>query len=154
MLYDNIVKIGFGIEACLEKKLELPALVLIYSGIDVVGWLASPDEYASDRTFIEWADTYFIKAKAFSCTAIDLWAARCGLVHTLTPYFRPSRKPRPRLFSYVFGSARVEDMQWIIDRRGDSERYVAVHVNDLYEAWRLGSLRFIEELEGAPDRKV
>ena len=43
-LYKNIMILGRGIEACIEKNLTGAALILIYSGIDTVGWLDSCDE--------------------------------------------------------------------------------------------------------------
>jgi hypothetical protein len=148
------MQIGQGIEACLEKELDVAAQVLIYSGIDIVGWLASADEFASDRTFIEWAKNYLLKAKPLPWTALDLWGARCGLVHTLMPFSRPSKKGQPRIICPAVGTARAEDFQAIIDVRGDSDRYVSVHVNDLYEAWRLGVARFVDSLERDPERKA
>lgn len=45
-LYKNILLLASGIEACIEKKLNSPALILIYSGIDTVGWLDSAEEFA------------------------------------------------------------------------------------------------------------
>ena len=152
-LYDNLMKVGLGIEACLEKKLDLPALVLIYSGIDVAGWLASPKPHAERSTFIDWVNSYLLQAKPLRCTAIDLYAARCGILHSLSPYSRPFQKERPRLMCYAYGTARAEDVQRTIIDMKRADRYVAVHVNELFEAWRLGILRFIEELEGDPVKK-
>jgi hypothetical protein len=152
-LYDNIMKIGFGIEACLELKLDLPALVLIYSGIDVAGWLASSKEYSGRSTFIDWINNYLLPAKPLKCNALDLYAARCGILHSLTPYSQPFRRGRPRLMCYAYGNARAEDVQQTIIDMKSSDRYVAVHVNELFEAWRLGLLRFVEELESDHGKK-
>jgi len=82
-LYENIMLLGRGIDACIEKKLTAPALILIYSGIDTVGWIDSTDDYATRTSFINWVDAYLLKAKQLQCTALDLYAARCGLLHTL-----------------------------------------------------------------------
>jgi hypothetical protein len=40
-LYKNLMVLGSGIDACLEKKLTGPTLILICSAIDTVGWLDS-----------------------------------------------------------------------------------------------------------------
>jgi hypothetical protein len=42
-------QLGAGIEACLEKKLITPALVLLYSDIDILGWVAAEDPNSSVR---------------------------------------------------------------------------------------------------------
>lgn len=36
-LYTNLMRVGFGIEACLEKKLIVPALMLLCCAIDTAG---------------------------------------------------------------------------------------------------------------------
>ena len=153
-LYKNILLLASGIEACIEKKLNSSALILIYSGIDTVGWLDSAEEFATKTSFKKWVDTYLLKAKPLACTSLDLYAARCGLLHTFTPDSKLRSKGRARYINYAFGSAAVQDMQRTIDWRNNSDKYVAIHVNDLYKAWQLGVLRFCEELEKDPERKA
>lgn len=150
---DSILKLGLGIEACIEKGLPLPAMVLTYSAIEIVGWLASPDESSSRRNFTAWVDAYLLKARPLKCTALDLWGGRCGLVHTLTPYSDWSRRGKARLICLVYGSKRAEDMQEAIELSGIAGRYVAVKVEELYEAWRLGVLHLAEELDGDPVKR-
>jgi hypothetical protein len=47
----------------------------------------------------------------------------------------------------------VQDIQRSIKLTNKTNEYVAVDVNDLYEAWRLGVLLFAEEIEKDPNRK-
>ena len=47
----------------------------------------------------------------------------------------------------------MEDLQRTIDISNKGAEYVAVHVNDLYEGWRLGLLAFTEEIERDPERR-
>jgi len=152
-LYANLMKLGIGIDACLKEKVYPPALILLYSAIDVAGWLATSKEFASRTSFISWVNTFLLPAKALECSAVDLYAARCGMLHSLTPYAEPRKGERPRLICYAFGTGRVEDVREAIDCIRGSERYVAAHFDDLYEAWRLGIGRFVEELDEDPERK-
>lgn len=151
--YDNIMLLGRGIDVCLEKKLCGPAMILIYSAIDVVGWLDSVEPYATPTSFIDWVEAYLLKAKSIQCTALELYAARCGLLHTFTPDSKLSSKGLTRRIVYGWGEASIQNIQRTINLTNKSESYVAVHVNDLYEAWRLGVLHFAEELEKDPDRR-
>jgi hypothetical protein len=153
-LYKNILLLASGIEACIEKKLNGPALILIYSGIDTVGWLDSVEEFATKTSFKNWVDTYLLKAKPLACTSLDLYAARCGLLHTFTPDSKLRSEGKARYINYAWGTADAQDMQRTIDLRNESHQYVAIHVNDLYEAWRLGVLHFCEELEKDPKKKA
>jgi hypothetical protein len=153
VLYKNIMLLGSGIDACIEKKLSSPALILIYSGIDTVGWLDSSENYATKTSFMRWVDAYLLKAKPLQCTSLELYAARCGLLHTFTPDSQLSSVGKARRIYYAWGTASVQDLQRTIDLTNKIGEYVAVHVNDLYEAWRQGVLQFAEELEKDPDRK-
>ena len=152
-LYKNIMLLGSGMDACIEKKLSAPALILIYSGIDTVGWLASSEHYATKASFMKWVDGYLLKGKPLQCTSLELYAARCGLLHTFTPNSELSSLGKARRIYYAWGTASVRDLQRTIDLTNKTGEYVAVHVNDLCEAWRLGVLQFTEELEKDPDRK-
>src|SRR5262245_35434158 len=146
--------LGSGIETCLEKKLTAPALILLYSGIDTAGWLDSPDRDATRDSFLKWVGNYLLKAKPLACTALELYAARCGLLHTMTPDSRLSFEGKARRICYAWGTASVQHMQRTIDLAGKSNEYVAVHVNELFEAWRLGLLAFSKELDNDPARRA
>ena len=75
-----------AITYCVSEKLILPALILIYSSIDSASWLSSDNEYHSVRErFQNWVDTWMLKKYPLPCNATELYAARCGILHTLTP---------------------------------------------------------------------
>lgn len=72
-----------GIRVCLESNLVVPGLELLYSGIDVLGFLGSTRPRADRRSFITWAELYldgFLAKKGIG--GLDLYAARCGILHT------------------------------------------------------------------------
>ena len=80
--YQNLKTLFLAIETCIQDKRILPALMLIYSGVDI---LASLEQGKSTRSsFIKWVDEYLLKAHSFPCTSLELYAARCGILHTLT----------------------------------------------------------------------
>jgi hypothetical protein len=145
--------LGAGVESCIENKLSAPALILIYSGIDTAGWLDSDQPFATRTSFIGWVERYLLPSRPLNCTAVDLYAARCGLLHTMTPDSQLSAQGRARRICYAWGQGRVEDIQHTIDISNNSSEYVAVHVEELYEAWRLGLLTFTQEIDTDPARK-
>jgi hypothetical protein len=153
-LHANLMRIGFGIEACLERKLIVPALILLYSGIDTAGWLDSVRKDATRESFLAWVDKYLLKAKPLPCTSLDLYAARCGLLHTLTADCRLSDEGRVRRVCYAWGAADAAQLETVSQLTGISSKFVAVHVNDLYEAWRHGLSTFTSDLDTDPARKA
>jgi hypothetical protein len=153
-LYKNLMLLGGGIDVCLEKNLIAPALILMYSAIDTSGWLDSDDEFATRDSFLNWVERYLFKAKAFSCTALELYAARCGLLHTFTSDSKLTKRGEARRACYAWGPAKAEDLQKAIDLMGSGGEYYALHVNELYEGWRHGVLAFAGELDADATRKA
>jgi hypothetical protein len=57
--------------------------MLLYSGMDVFGSLASQSGRAGQQSFTDWTSQYmasFLSKKGISAT--DLYSARCGILHT------------------------------------------------------------------------
>jgi hypothetical protein len=153
-LYKNMMLLKSGIDACIEKKAITSALVLIYSAIDTTGWLDSTETFSTRPGFIRWVDNYLLIAKPLKCTAIDLYAARCGLLHTFTPDSQLSSSGRARVICYAFGEAKADDVQRTIDFKNRANDLVAVHVNELYQAWLSGLALWGEDLDKDSDRSA
>lgn len=73
-------------------ELETPALSLFYLTIDQLSWVSDPKEETGNQEFKDWADKYFIAGDAIGITANDIWAARCGALHTGAAESRDYRK--------------------------------------------------------------
>jgi len=115
----------------LNNRRITPALILLHSALDTVGWLDSSERFATRRSFCDWADMYLLTSGEFDCTAIDLYAARCGLLHTLSPDSTLADDGRARQICWAWGDARLEDLRVGIKETEKEDVYVAVHVNDL-----------------------
>jgi hypothetical protein len=67
------------------------ALTVIYSGIDSFGLLAAPPDVldANRTTYKRWCEKYILPllrtVEGTAIAAVDLYAARCGVLHTSTP---------------------------------------------------------------------
>ncbi len=151
-LYENLMSLSRGVDACLDDSLIGPALILIYSAIDTVGWLDSGRTFATRNSLINWTEQYLLTAKRLSCTAMDLYAARCGLLHTFTPNSQLSSDQKARRICYAWGESRAEDLQRTIDLARNGNEYVAVKVEELFAAWCDGVLAFTTELESDAER--
>lgn len=153
-LYENLMSLSKGVDACLDNKLIGPALILIYSAIDTAAWLDSNDEFATRKSFIGWTNRYLLSTSALSCSAVDLYAARCGLLHTFTPNSKLNSDKKARRICYAWGKSRGEDLQRTIDLAKTGGEYVAVKVEELFVAWRDGVLTFTDELESDTERNI
>jgi hypothetical protein len=96
------------ISVALEGDCIEPALILIYSGIDAMAWLDRPpggSEEIGRKGFTAWCNKYLLNPVDQLLTGDDLYAARCGLLHTHTPN---SKMFRDGKVTKLFYSRRVK----------------------------------------------
>jgi hypothetical protein len=128
-----MTQLGTGIGVCFDKKLITSALVLLYSAIDITSWLASDKPNATVREcFVTWVEKYLLASKPLKCTALELYSARFGLVHTLTPDSQLVEQGKARLIAYAWGTAKSNDLSKLIDMTKLSDKAVAVQVEELW----------------------
>jgi hypothetical protein len=90
--YQNLTEQLDTISDCLERRRIIPCLCLIYSSIDVVASLERRPNEDPKAAFVRWVSDNMSKTKPLSCTPLELYAARCGILHTFTADSDLSRK--------------------------------------------------------------
>ena len=145
----NLTELLDSIEDCLAKRRILPCLMLLYSGIDVIASLEAGT--ASRSAFTKWVNRYVLKSTSLSCTASDLYGARCGILHTLSAESNMSRKGTARRMGYAWGNASTDELERATKELGRDER--AVHVRELIDAFRLGLTNYMQEVMQDESRK-
>lgn len=139
-----------GIDACNNARLINSTLILIYSGIDAIASLEKlPGEKPRDP-FLRWVNAYLLPSKPLACTALELYGARCGLVHDMSADSDLSRKGSVRPVVYSFGGASPTVSQDASDvlNRG----YIAMDLTDLIEALRIGIHAYWQDVSASPQR--
>lgn len=107
LLRKNLDNHFMGIDLCMGNGLRMPALILIYSAIDFLAWLARPraKDDVDRKQFIAWADRYIVAAGFSQCTATDLYSARCAHLHGNNFESSMTRKGDARAVLYAWGNA-------------------------------------------------
>lgn len=119
---------------CLDKDLHMPALVLVFTLIDSFAWAISKKaKKATRETFEAWAQSLVIPNGQLSCTATELYAARCGVLHTLTSKADLHSVKGVRQVVYSWGPTKLDTLQKSI-AVVNSEGFVGLHINELLEA--------------------
>lgn len=133
-----------GIDLCLGEKLVIPALTLLYSAIDVLGFLRSDQASANRDTFIGWVEAYmvgFLNTKGIR--GIDLYSARCGIIHTGQAPSDLVKSGKAREIWYQFrGEAHVNLMANL------PQPPVLVDVDEFVEAFTCAAKEFVEDIMG------
>lgn len=136
---------------CIRQGVELPSLILVYSCIDALGWLAVPDPAPTpQRTFTAWVDRWMLPASPLPCTSLDLYAARCGVLHTLTANSKLATQGKARTLVYTWGGASVAELQRKMDAHAP-DKVCAVDIDALWDGLRLGTAQFFEDAAADPD---
>lgn len=146
----NMYKLFEAINCCETNKFFLPELMLIYSGIDIVASLERRKDEGTKSSFTRWVEKYLLKAVSLPCTAIELYAARCGILHTLTSRSDLSRKGQVREVLYAWGTGKAPVLQEAARCLGYD--YTVIHLSQLNEAFRKGVTMFLEEVSQEQER--
>ncbi len=119
---------------CLARRQHFATLILIYAAIDIVASIESKTG-SNKPSFIRWAGSYLIPAMPLACTALELYAARCGILHTMTAESDLSRSGQARAIYYGWGDANSDDLNSAIAASGNKDKVVVLNVEQLREAF-------------------
>lgn len=150
--YQSYIQLIQAIEHCERNNLVVPTLVMVYSAIDSISWLAGENRKESGKAFKKWVNDWMLKDPKIKCTAEELYAARCGLVHTLTPTSSLTSKG-VRKIAYSWGSGDNDDLERLIKISASEEAVASVHLSDLLQAFRTGMADCLEQIYKDPERK-
>ncbi len=122
----------------------LQALVVLYAAIDTLAWSNRSKGDVTRADFTSWVATYIDPQTQLGCTPEDLYAARCGLLHSGAAESKLSREGRASQLWYVTDRGKIPVLQGVAQRRGVNAKVVCV--TDLVAAFADGVMKFTEEL--------
>ena len=130
-----------------KERLHLQLMVIFYSAIDTMGWLATEDEWASGESFRNWLDAYLLPRSGLTCTAEDLWGARNALLHTGTAESRHTRSGAAREIWYHSNEAAGTRLKEIVAAHPN---VIAVNLTDLIAAFAPAMEAFTVHINADP----
>ena len=135
--------IGDSIKFTLDNGHIVASLILTYSAIDCMASLVMPKNQKEVKgpDFQSWVDRY-MKAdpeQPYKYRGIDLWGARCGLVHRYSPYSKLSENGECKVFQYHNGGGHRYDPKI-------NEDVVLISAPDLVRDFYGAMMVFLEDL--------
>jgi len=92
-------------ELCRQRALDVPMLVLIYTAMDTLAWALYGDKTQGVRErFVALCDNYILPSSGIQCTGLELYSARCSILHTLGWESELSKSGKARSVFYSFGA--------------------------------------------------
>jgi hypothetical protein len=130
-----------------QLRQHLPTTVLIYTHIDTLGWAGSSKQGSSVRkSFEDWVSKWMLPELTIetpTLTATDLYAARCGVLHTLTASSDLSDLGKAKKVAYAWGTATAQALNDVFATSTAAGKVVTLHYETLLGALRNGYERFI-----------
>lgn len=139
-----------AIKVLQDENLYGHMLIIIYSTIDACGLLdaSSNQVEATSTSFKNWVKKYLLPNTSLGFNEVDLWGARCSVLHTFTSESRLSRKGEASELQYYTGdpsSQQTKDIVSSIKSLNDGE-HIPVHLGDLTDAFLKVLPKFAEDL--------
>jgi hypothetical protein len=140
-----------AVRTCLDSDYPEEALVLVYSAIDTLAFLGSAkgEEYSNKNLFIAWCNKYIVPSlgsRAGGPSGIDLYGARCGVLHVSSAKSSLGQKGEAREVWYRFRGQHGLNLA-----TNTPKPAVGLDVEVLVAAFQKGSHSFLEELR--PDQE-
>jgi hypothetical protein len=131
--------ISAAIAECVIHQSLIAALTLIYSAIDSLAFLntSATKNSVSRSDYVAWTQKYMDLQK-LGVTALELYAARCGIVHSYAAESELYRLRKVRLIFYAWGSAQP--------LKGLKADQTMIHVNELADALIKGTQALLTEV--------
>jgi hypothetical protein len=137
-----------AIEDCVSKGRVLSCLTLLYSAIDILASLEKHPHDGTKASFVRWVDTYMLPNRAFRFSSIDLYAARCGIIHAFSAESDLSRTGQANKIVYAWGTACADSLRQTGQALGRTE--ITVHVRDLIDGFGHAVVKYVDEVADHP----
>ena len=107
----NVVHKGIrrDIEVALTNNCLRAAVILIYAGIDTMAYLGMPEgqEDVERQDFVRWVERFLHIDDNKSVTGLDLYGARCAMLHSYGVVSKLSRDGKCKNIGYMVANRAV-----------------------------------------------
>jgi hypothetical protein len=139
-----------AISTLFSEDLLPHSLVIIYSTIDTCGLLDAPPQQAAatSASFKAWVKKYVLTYPGLEFNEVDLWGARCAVLHTFTSESDLSNAGKARQLQYYTGDRSASHVQQLISftKSHEAGKHLPVHYGDLADAVFEGMKAFVPDL--------
>lgn len=136
-----------AIDMCRERKLSTPLLVLVYSAIDTLAWTVYGENMNEVKMrFLEFCERYLLPNERIPCTALELYAARCAVIHSLGWESKLTTDGHARSLFYSFGMNDLKVAQEAYDLLRPGQ-FIGISADELIAVTRRANHSLSKEAE-------
>jgi hypothetical protein len=135
-----------GIKACERAKCVVSALTLIYSAVDALAALTRETQEArtTRKEFLDWVSVHLLPELGLELTALDIYGARCGVVHTYAPTSDLSKGGQAKLLVYKWRKGHRPDDPVLAERARSA---TVVEIESLIESLDRAVSHFEQQID-------
>lgn len=139
-----------GINVALDNECYASAVILILSAVDAMAYLAMPESQqdVTKSDFVRWAEEYVRFPGRNQLSGLDLYGARCAMLHSFGTQSKMSREGQCRVILWMDNAVPP-----IIFRPDLAPDHVMVSILALKDALFAGMDRFLINLYRDPNSK-
>lgn len=149
MPYKAFEKIIKEIKTVQESEALIATVIITFVSIDTMAYLSMPAEQAKNNSkdFINWVNKYMRTEDSQSYQYIpnEMWAARCGKLHSYSSYSDIATKKGYKLYGYHDGANHIYNPQ-------ESTRLVLISVPRLVNDFIHGVKNYLQDT--SKDKKL
>lgn len=142
MSYEAFRKIIEEIKIVQESKALNATVIMTYVSIDTMAYLSMPSNKKKNNSkdFINWVNEYMKASEnqPYQYDANEMWAARCGKLHSYSSYSEVAEKGNYKLYGYHDGSEHIYQPQ-------ESTRLVLISIPRLVNDFIIGIQSFLQD---------
>ena len=107
-----------------KSNLLTPFLMVFFSTIEILGTITG-------LTFDGFVKKYMTINLPKNIHAVDLWGARCSILHSNSPESEHSKKKKAKEILYAWGKADINLAKKVIEKAEKANDYTYIKVEDL-----------------------
>jgi hypothetical protein len=132
-----------GVDVLFKKGCDRAALILLYASIDILGAATTAGGEATRDSFLAWVDTYMAPSGSLGCSSLEVYSARCGMLHALSSESRLTAGGAAREFAYVGGGVDPS----AVEGTKKGRPVVVLHFGDLWASFHSAVEKFVGDIE-------
>ena len=120
IVLENVVELLQAADLLFTSGLRCACLIVLYSSIDIMAWLFCPEteHVNSKRAFLDWVERYLLPGSRIDCSPLDVYSARCGVLHKFSAFSTLTRAGEARPVCYSWGKAERSDLEQALAEKG------------------------------------
>ena len=148
MIQAYLLSVVEATDSLMQRKLYGHYLVIAYSTIDTLGLLDAPPDQIDARksSFLAWVESYLLPNIRVDCSATDIWAARCAVLHAFTTESNLSRTGKAKELQYYIADGDAAKEYISITKEIDGGAHIPMHLHHFGAALITGVHQFAPTL--------